>query len=264
METVTITFGDQAENHVGMQKLGSLAEDGFTVAELREIKEELESKGCECELVNLVDYLGNEDIGDGIEAGVLIIRRGVDFILSELSVPGFPVTSDDLLKEQMELEWDSKAKMYGRVVDKHARHNLCYADYDQEPDYASGKGRIVSFSSIPYLSAIRSSLSDYFGDKAKDLMAEGNLYYDTSKCGIGAHGDSERRRVIALRLGDSMPLHYRWFIGGSPVGEVAEFTLNHGDLYVMSEKAVGTDWKRKNVYTLRHAAGCAKYLKQLE
>ncbi len=27
----------------------------------------------------------------------------------------------------------------------------------------------------------------------------------------------------------------------------------------MSEKTVGTDWKRKNIYTLRHAAGCAKY-----
>lgn len=26
-------------------------------------------------------------------------------------------------------------------------------------------------------------------------------------------------------------------------------------MYVMSEKAVGTDWKRSSIYTLRHAAG---------
>jgi hypothetical protein len=29
----------------------------------------------------------------------------------------------------------------------------------------------------------------------------------------------------------------------------------------MSEKAVGTDWMKKIAPTLRHAAGCAKFLK---
>lgn len=28
--TITITFGDQAENHVGMQKIGKMANEGFT------------------------------------------------------------------------------------------------------------------------------------------------------------------------------------------------------------------------------------------
>ena len=27
----------------------------------------------------------------------------------------------------------------------------------------------------------------------------------------------------------------------------------------MSEKSVGTDWKKKNIYTLRHATGSDKY-----
>jgi hypothetical protein len=31
--------------------------------------------------------------------------------------------------------------------------------------------------------------------------------------------------------------------------------LNDGDMYIMSEKAVGTDWKKKNICTLRHSAG---------
>jgi hypothetical protein len=35
--------------------------------------------------------------------------------------------------------------------------------------------------------------------------------------------------------------------------------LNGGDLYVMSEKTTGRDWKTKSIYTLRHAAGCEKY-----
>ena len=37
--------------------------------------------------------------------------------------------------------------------------------------------------------------------------------------------------------------------------------INHGDIYVMSEKATGYDWKKRNRLTVRHAAGCEKYLK---
>lgn len=29
----------------------------------------------------------------------------------------------------------------------------------------------------------------------------------------------------------------------------------------MSEKAVGSDWKKKNIATLRHATGCEKFTK---
>ena len=36
--------------------------------------------------------------------------------------------------------------------------------------------------------------------------------------------------------------------------------LNTGDIYIMSEKAVGSDWRKSSMYTLRHAAGCNKYL----
>lgn len=33
------------------------------------------------------------------------------------------------------------------------------------------------------------------------------------------------------------------------------------DIYLMNEKAVGTDWKKKNSYTLRHTTGCNKFTK---
>lgn len=40
-----------------------------------------------------------------------------------------------------------------------------------------------------------------------------------------------------------------------PIGKRAEIILQHGDMYVMSEKAVGTDWQRPSKIELRHAAG---------
>ena len=153
------------------------------------------------------------------------------------------------------------AFMKGRVVNKRARWNLCFADYDQEPDYENKRGRIVDFKNIPLTQKLRKKFAKVIGDKGNDLMGEGNYYYNSSECGIGFHGDAERRKVVGVRLGASMPLEFQWYCGFKRVGKRRKFVLNHGDVYIMSQKAVGTDWKRSSVSTLRHAAGCAKFLK---
>lgn len=251
--TITLTFGDQAENHRGMQKLGNLADEGFTIMELEEAKKKFEAKNCTCELIDLNAALSNTKI-EGEEAKVLIVRKGVDFLDQE------NLNGDKLFQEQMSLEWDTKAFMYGQVRNKHARSNLCYGEENQEPDYVAKKGRIVAFREIPQTSMVRDHLGEYFGEKGKDLVCEGNYYFDASKCGIGFHGDAERKKVIAVRLGASLPLHYQWFLNSEPVGKRVNLTLKHGDIYVMSEKASGHDWKTKKKATLRHAAGAKKFL----
>jgi hypothetical protein len=65
--------------------------------------------------------------------------------------------------------------------------------------------------------------------------------------------------VIGLRFGESMNLCYQWYYQTKAVGKKYVIELHSGDLYIMSSKAVGNDWKKKNIYTLRHAAGCTKY-----
>ena len=249
--TFTITFGEVAENHARMQQIGELANSGISIEELKLAQSKFEALGCRCEYIDL-----NAALGGGISvdpAAFLIIRGGVEKILGR--------SADVLFDEHKDLPVDKKAFMYGRVVNKHARHNLCFSEDDQEPDYESGKGRIISFARLPFTSQIRAKLPELVGHKAIGLQAEGNYYYDVSKCGIGFHGDGERRIVIALRLGASLPIHYQWFLRNKPVGSRVEAIINHGDMYIMSEKAVGTDWKSSSIYTLRHAAGCAKFLK---
>ena len=150
--------------------------------------------------------------------------------------------------------------MYGKVNNKTARYNLCFNDTSQEPDYEAGKGRIVAFDEIKLTNIIRNRLPEFFGDKAKNLVAEGNLYYNINYNGIGYHGDSERKIVIAIRLGNSFPLRYQWYRDSSPIGEHIDINLNAGDIYIMSDKAVGYDWKKKKILTLRHAAGCKDYI----
>ena len=119
---------------------------------------------------------------------------------------------------------------------------------------------IISYKKVQLLNKWKSSLGILFGEKANDLEVEGNYYYNTKKCGIGFHGDSERKKVIACSLGESRPIHWQWYQYSKPIGERIKFTLDNGDMYIMSEKTTGYDWKKRNIKTLRHAAG-TKYVK---
>jgi hypothetical protein len=56
-----------------------------------------------------------------------------------------------------------------------------------------------------------------------------------------------------------MPLCFAWYHRFQQVGDTYRYELNGGDIYMMSEKAVGHDWRKSSQYTLRHAAGCDKY-----
>ncbi len=254
--TITLTFGECAENHVKMQKIGKIAQKGFSIEELKSTCRKFRRKGYICKHIILneyLDYYQNDD--NTAYASILIVRNGVEALLNNVGR-----NADDLFCEQSSLTPDTKAKMYGRVVNKKARYNLCFSETSQEPDYNNGKGRIIAFTDVPLTQSIRECLPLFVGDKATNLKVEGNYYYNISKCGIGFHGDTERKRVIGVRLGASLPLHYQWFYKSKPVGRRVELMINHGDIYVMSEKATGFDWKTKNAYTIRHAAGCEKFL----
>ena len=255
--TYTITFGDQGENHTGMQKIGEMATEGFHLSDLKETKKIFEARGAKCELVHLNDFLDVKVDVKADDAYVLIIRKAADFILSAESK--IANGANALFIEQSILRPDTKALMRGKVVNKHARYNLCFDEEEQCSNFEEGKGTIIAYKNVPYLQIIRQSLPKYFGKKSAKMIGEGNYYYDPSKCGIGFHGDGERKKVIALRLGATMNMQYQWFLRSKPIGKRYEFFLEHGDMYMMSEKAVGTDWKSSSKLTLRHAAGCPKF-----
>jgi alkylated DNA repair dioxygenase AlkB len=235
-----------------MQMIGEIGDAGFTLDELKKAKKWFKSKDSEVHIYELCGGLDDDVEHD--PAYILIAKKGADAILKEISN-----TSDNFFDEQKKLPMDKKALMYGRVVNKHARWNLCFGPEAQDPDIESGKGTIVPFEDVPCLEHIRISLPKILGKSAENLVVEGNYYYDSEKCGIGYHGDTERTKVVAVRLGKTMPICYQWYHNSEPVGENMSFDIEHGDLYVMSDKAVGRDWKKKSIYTLRHAAGCAKF-----
>lgn len=247
-ETISLTFGDAGENHVGNQLIGKIGSegDGFTCDELKQLASDMHGE------YHSFGQYENE------EAGIAVFRNVLDE--EEMNY---------MFQEMTSFDWDTKYYDVRRkkVLNKKARHNVLFMDgFSQEPDYENKKGRIVDTKNMPIFTNFRKNLfhtiSETLGfDKINDLICEGNYYYDNRRCGIGFHGDSERRKVIALRLGGSMKMKWRWYHNSEIIGDTFEFEFNGGDLYIMSEKAVGHDWKKRSKYTLRHAAGCEKYIK---
>ncbi len=268
-ECITITFSDVCENNVGMEKIGNLKNNGLTYEELLNAYNSFKNNNVECELICLNDYLkdnekvNNEDLENTEKAYILIVRNGVDYLLRDIKKD-----KGDFFKEQKELEWDKE--MFSRkhinngkngVVNKKARWNLCYSDISQKSDIENKKGTIVNFKDLECTSHIRNKLPLFLGENAKSLNAEGNYYYDIDKCYISMHGDTERKIVIAVRLGESFPLYYQWYYQSNTISDLIKLNLNFGDIYFMSSKAVGHDWKKRNSVTLRHAAGLQSTLK---
>lgn len=257
IETITITFGDRAENHKDNQIIGVSAASGLTVEDLEKAKIAFESQKCECELIELNNLLKDSPYkGQAKKATLLIIRQGVRALLD-----GSNHTADELFQQMRALEWDKKYwdERNNEVRNKKSHHNLCISDIAQEANYSEGKGTIIPFDQIPGLLVVRNNLPHFLGTKATALQGEGNRYYDPGKCYIGWHGDAERKVTIGVRFGRAMPLYYHWFKAGAPIGELLKVNLNHGDVYVMSEKAVGNDWKWSSFLTLRHSAGADQH-----
>ncbi len=256
-QTFTLTYGNCAENHKSMEIIGKQLDSGLEKKDLDSAYAYFTGLGAKCEMIHLKHLIKNivpeKDFDKIQDAYLLVVREGAKYLLKQ-AYPNF--STDELYMEQEVLEKDKKAFMYGRVVNKKARHNLCFSDFDQEADYENKKGTVVNFNRVKYTNKIRSMIPLIIpNDKVKNLQCEGNYYYDVKTTYIGMHGDTERQIVIAVRLGANFNLYYQWYYQGEKVGPSFETTLAHGDIYFMSDKAVGYDWKKSSLYTLRHGAG---------
>lgn len=266
---ITVTWGDVAENHTGNQTIGQKADSGFTEADMIVIYHNLINKGFTAEYMNIP--LPEQAPPDTEKAIVIVVRNAVQKIFSPDPASGVLGSTQGITTELLSLNWDKK--FYNArtctVQNKIARHVLCFDDEHQDAHYEAGKGTIYAWNELPHMQYVKDYIPYMFGEKSQDLKAEGNYYYDVNQCGIGYHGDSERRKVIAMRLGASMPIYYEWYqpikVGNTwksvPCGTKYGIHLNNGDMYIMSQKAVGTDWKKRTCFTIRHATGCAKYTK---
>lgn len=244
MSTITLTFAEAGENNVGNEIVGSKSSSGYTLNDLQVIQSMFSNNPS---IIYDLRTMFPEMYDSLDEAYILLVRN-----------PFYDIV-DNLYRRltSTEVTWDSKALFRGQVKNKNARHNLLFSDlgsnYIREAQYEVGKGTIYNYRAFDEMSRIMDTVSNF--PNGPIVVIEGNYYYDVSKTYIGFHGDTERSKVIGLRLGATLPLHFQWYHRFERVGTRFSLDLYHGDFYVMSGKAVGTDWKSSSKFTLRHAAG---------
>jgi hypothetical protein len=243
----SLTIAPGGENHHGMEIIGDQPENtkGFTYTDLCSLFTLFTTEKYKCELIDL-------SLDSSNKANVLIIRDFVQY-------------SNCIYNELKQDQWDKHMYCNRRkkVLNKRARHNLCYVKNKlQEPDYENKKGRIVDLNSKTQLCHEVDRLTELINRVVEfnPKVVEGNHYYN-EKCGIGYHGDTERKIVVAMSIGKSSKIKWQWYKHSKRVNDPFEVTINDSDVYIMSEKAVGYDWKYRSRFTLRHAAGAFKYIK---
>lgn len=105
--TITLTFGDRGESFYGMEIIGDLVDTGFSLNDLKRFRKYFKSKNKKTELINL------KTKNDMDDAYILIIRKAIN-------------TPNKAFNELLSLDYDKKALMRGRVINKKARYNLCF------------------------------------------------------------------------------------------------------------------------------------------
>ena len=254
-----ITFGEVAILHVGGKELGNgIRESGFSTNELKILAEKL---GDLAEYISISDSLP-EELRSANDAGVLVIRCNKSN--TDGSIPVSLDFANRLYDEQKtKVEYDSKYwdNRRGKTLNKRARKNIVFGKEEivHSEDYK--QSTVKAFSNLPELNKIKELIPLILGERAQDLNAEGNFYHQP-KSGIGYHGDAERKIVICLSLGKSSTLRYNWRMPGTSehTHKPVSLTVNHGDIYIMSEKATGYDWKKRSKVRVVHGAGYKSYI----
>ena len=159
-QAISITLGDQSENHVGMAKQGSgLAERGYT-------KEDLEKFAMHFEETHYTE-LHNLNVGGDTCGAYVLIIRGM-------------VKGGGMMEELTRFEWDKTyfCRRRQKVLNKHARYNVCFGEEAVEPNIEHKQGTIVAYKSTPILDQWKTKVETIFDER---LECEANLYYDVKK-----------------------------------------------------------------------------------
>ena len=252
-----ITFGEVAILHIGGKEYGKgRLENGFSTDELKNIAK----NNLNTEYISISDKLPSKLRKDN-EAGIIVFRsvskkqnnKDKKFVLGLNKKEAGKLYFEQETVEYDQKYWDNRRK---KTLNKRARYNIVFGKERIKHNDDYKQNSVSSFSDLKYLNKFRKRLHLILGMKSKKLNAEGNKYFH-DKSGIGYHGDAERKIVICLSLGKSTTLRYHWRLPHSSdhTLQPTDIKLNHGDVYVMSEKATGWDWKLRSKVRVVHGAG---------
>lgn len=214
--------------------------------------------------LNTMVYEENYDGKREPEAYVLHIPNGVGKLVAWVdSQEDDAAFCDALFQEMNQVKHDNRFfnARKQRIEYMRAYHFFGVKDESQDQNLDQGIHTHHSFKDLPQLQRIRSAfdkMSDEFDITTKGLYAEGNVYADIT-CGVRYHGEDEKAEspVIGIHIGEPKRITWRSFLHHRYFGKEISIQLNHGDVYFMSEHAVGAGWQRNSYKEVifRHRCG---------
>ena len=201
------------------------------------------------------------------EAGVLIIRNGVT-VLSSKKKP-----SAQLYEEQMSQvrNYDGIYFDKGKTLVKRAFKTMQFGSEARtaSPDYS--QATVTAFDAVPVLQKMGNLLQRLLGFDASSFSARSNRYHTDRlepaddggkmKCvsGMGWHGDERTdlpSQSACLCLGEPGILSFVWRFPGHTKNcptSIVSFDVNDGDIYILSDKATGFDWRSRSLLRVVHS-----------
>ena len=225
---------------------GVVSQKGWDEAVLRATAERLRDAGVDASIVELTPHC---TVPNASDACALVVRNFQ------------PEFCNKLLETFKTTKFDSFTKMYGKVCDAHSRHIVYFDETAVAPSREDCQHTVLAWGDQPQLAGILDWMRSTLGNCDDITIGCGLKYPDIDRCGISWHGDAERKKTALVRLGPNSerhPLHFAWFHKHDRVSEVVSIHLSHGDMVLYSDKAMGYDWKKSSIPTVRHATGFLK------
>lgn len=158
--------------------------------------------------------------------------------------------TDNIYEDLLNVNWDKKIFLRNKIVNRIEKYVITINKEKQEPNYNIGEYRVLKYDNFDTLNNLKDKLLLLFNQES--FICQGDYYYNHEKLNLKYQG-SKVNNMICIHLGDPIKLSYKWFFANKSVSDDFMITLNHGDLYIMNEKATGHDCKLKKNTVLKYS-----------
>lgn len=249
---IHLMFCDIANHGTGMQQFGTLCDSGFTNEHLLWMHSNINSD--KSQIYNVTSILP-KTLYEMPDSYILVLKGFFNdqanhfwqTLLTSESSDGNSLTG---------VNWDVNRINKGKLVFNKLGYKLLFYDLGSSWKFPfssqDNRGTIYNLKKIPTLDVFQEMLQQQVGFLP---VVDGTYFYDLNECFIPLHQVKDRKKIVGLGIGATMPLQFRWFHGSKSCSETMSIPIENGDLYIISEGAAGIRKEKQTKLYLKYGIG---------
>lgn len=247
-----LMFCDIANHGHGMQQIGNICDSGFTNEHLLWMCSNINSD--KAVLYNVTSILP-KTLYQIPDSYVLVLKgfftEQANSLYQTMLTPegsnGSFITG---------VNWDNERIHNGKLVSNRLGNKLLFYDLNSAWKYPLSIndkcGTIYNSKLIPTLDLFQKMLQQQVGFLP---VVDATYYYNTKECFTPLHQVKDRKKIVGLGIGATMPLQFRWFHGSISCSDTMTIPIEHGDLYILSQGAAGMHKEKQTKLYLKYGIG---------